>query len=292
MNFEHDLTAILTESFHRAGIKIPKEWDDDDIRIKYFEFNQRRCPVEAPCNVLYSEELLRKRSILPKREKTALLDIETRLKHGQPVTRYLSRDWKTISTKKSDFLLKNWNINHLHLERTDLPGKLSNPYLLFFTVKGRVVYMIDIRKHPKGSNWFDRELLEIIFNNWPKLLNWIPGAEPTQDVPDQAVHELTKQIVTCIPFHGGILIPFGVSSAGTSVQAAWCSNYIHNNFAIWEKSLSTQEEKIRNAILKQTGLFVPNPDYRFIFENGFFVAQEILSNVKIRMFRDRYHLFR
>lgn len=294
MNLEHDLSAMLAESFHRAGIKIPKEWSDSDIRIKYYEFHQRIHPVDAPCYILYSEELLRKRAILPELEKIALTDIESRLKSGQPVTRYLSRDWRTISTRKSDFLLKNWNIYHLHLERTDLGGSLRDPCLLFFTVKGRVVHMIDIKKHPKGSDWFDRELLETIYHNWPWLLKMLSGIKPSIDVPDHAVHALTKQIVTILPFHGGALIPtsMGVSSAGTSFMATQCSIYLHNNLARSEQYLSAQEEKekIQEEILRLTGIWVEHPDYRLIFENGFFAAHEIHTSVKIRLFPDRYHL--
>lgn len=29
--------------------------------------------------------------------------------------------------------------------------------LLFFTIKGEDIYFIDVKDHPKGSGWFDRE---------------------------------------------------------------------------------------------------------------------------------------
>ena len=129
MNFHHDLAVISKKELHKEGIKVPKEWDDYQVCMKYLELHHRWFNSSVPYISVFSRELWKKLPFLTREEQAAIYDIMNRLRTCQPLTPYMSRDIHAVSVKKSDFLLKNWNIYHLHLEKT--PEQYTNPNLLF-----------------------------------------------------------------------------------------------------------------------------------------------------------------
>ena len=147
----------------------------------------------------------------------------------------MSKGLKNPKINKSDFLLKNWYIYHVHLEKAT-PGKpFTKPNLLFFQRKGQMVHLIDVRKHPNGSDWFIRDLLDTFYDNWPWLLRYFPGHTPTDIIEDHKVHNALKCMVVPIPFRNGMLMPttLGVASSGDSSmavrQAYSILNQLHSN---------------------------------------------------------------
>ena len=284
MNFKHDLAEIAKKELHKEGIKVPKEWDDYRICMKYLEIHHRWFDSSVPYMVVFSRELWRKLPRMTFAEQAAIQDIVNRLKSCQPITAYMSKDIRAISVKKSDFLLKNWNIYHVHLERT--LERYRNPNLLFFQPMGQVVHMIDVRPHPKGEAWFDRGLFDIIYDNWPHLLIYMPGVKPNLPVPDDGVHELLKKATSLIPFRKGALLPtnLGVAASGDSALAVRNADRIFNSLMQWQMELTDREAEIRELI-RGVGLEPPAElDYTLIAEDGFFVAYEVQTHVKIKRF--------
>lgn len=284
MNFQYDLAEISKKELHKDGIRVPKEWNDYQVCMKYLELHHRLFNSSVPYLSVFSRELWKKFPLLTWEEQAAIRDIVNRLKTCQPLTPYMSRDIHAISVKKSDFLLKNWNIYHLHLENT--PGRYMNSNLLFFQPKGHVVHFIDVRPHPKGAAWFDRGLFDIIYDNWPHLLIYQPDVRATLPVPDEGVHELLKSAITLIPFREGSLFPtnMGVAASGVSNLAVRTVGKIFNRLAEWQLKLSAQKTEIRRLIRRE-GMKPPvELDYELTIEEGFFVAYEIQTHVKIRMF--------
>lgn len=287
MDFHHDLAVMATGFLNQAGIKVPADWDDYHICMKYLEIHQRWFDSSVPYDVLYSKELTAKMPTLTLGERQAIREIERRLRSCEPLTPYMSRDIRKTSVKRSDFLLKNWNIYHLHLEKSDEKGNYTNPNLLFFQPQDNTVHFIDVKPHPKGSGWFDRSLLEIVFENWPRLLIYREGWKPTQTVPDDQVHEILKDTVSVIDFRDGILFPtnLGVASSGDSNLAVQKADRLFNQLKMWEIELSKREEEIREEILNNMQIAVEGAlDYDLIVEDGYFVAYEKHSLVKIRLF--------
>ena len=284
MNFHHDLAEISKKELHKEGIRVPKEWDDYQICMKYLEIHQRWFNSSVPYISVFSRELWKKLPLLTREEQTAIYDIVNRLRTCQPLTPYMSRDIHAISVKKSDFLLKNWNIYHLHLEKA--PERYTNPNLLFFQPQGQVVHFIDVRPHPKGAAWFDRGLFDIIYDNWPHLLIYQPDVKATLSVPDEGVHELLKSAITLIPFREGSLFPtnMGVASSGDSNLVIRTTDWIFNMLREWQIELEKRKYDIRELIRK-AGIKPPTKfDYELIVEEGFFVAYERQTHAKIRMF--------
>lgn len=288
MDFEHDLAELSREMMADAGIKVSKDWDDCYACIKYLELCQRWFDPSIPYIVLFSKELQEKLSCLSKNELASLQDIVYRLKNCLPITQYMSKDIYNPKIKKSDFLLKNWNIYHLHLEKRIVGKKFTNPNLLFFQCEGQAVHMIDIKPHPTGAKWFDRKIFEIIDDNWPWLLRYYPGTISGGPTDDSEIHNALKREFCLISFRGRALVPtnLGVASSGDSNLAVRHAYDIINRLQAWETELKKREKKIRKKIYKSTSIMITEPlDYTLIVENGFFVAYEKHSNVKIRLFK-------
>lgn len=288
MNFKNDLAEIASAQLAQEGISIPPDWNEDDVCINFFELTHRWFDSSIPYKVVYSQELLAKMRELTDEEILALKDIEERLANRKSITQYMSRGIKETNIKKSDFLLKNWNIYHLHLEKFVPPiARYTKPNLLFFQPKGQVVHFIDVLPHPSGVEWFKRELLETIYKNWPNLLKFLNGVKPTQEIPDDEIHNLTKQVVTIIDFHGGALIPsnHGVVCSGHSYMAVDKAHRIFNKLRICEQELAKKEDEIKRAILKSTGKSINEAlDYKLIIESECFVAQEKHTLETINLF--------
>ena len=287
MDFQHDLAEISRGLMRDAGINVLPEWDDCYACIKYLELHQRWFNSSISYDVVYSNELLKKIPGLSKSDQEAIRDIEHCLKNRINITPYMSKGIINAEIQKSDFFLKNWDIYHLHLEKSVSGKKFSNPNLLFFQRKEQVIYLIDVRKHPTGSEWFVRELLEIVYDNWPCLLHYLPGYTTTESINDCDVHDALKSMVVPIPFRNGVLIPttLGVASSGDSNIAVKQAYSILNQLQRWEIELKKNEEDIRKGIFETMAIQVTEPlDYSLIVEDGFFVAYETHSNAKIRLF--------
>lgn len=158
--------------------------------------------------------------------------------------------------------------------------------MLFFQIKGQVAHFIDVKKHPQGSDWFDRDLLEIVYQNWPNLLVYPNGLRPCENLPDNQIYELTKRCVAFIPFHGGVLFPtsMGVMSSGDSGTAVRAIQFIFNSFALWEKQLEKDEKRLRTEINRIHHPMPEKLDFSLIIEKNNFVAYEEYAQIKVKMF--------
>ena len=253
MDFQHDLAEIARCLMQKSGILVDKEWDDCYCCIKYLELLHRWFDSSVPYKVVYSKVLWEKLSKLTAYELSALQDIIYRLESCISITLYMSKDIKKTAIQKSDFLLKNWDIYHLHLEKQIPKKRFTNPNLLFFQTKGQVVHLIDIRKHPKGSEWFIKDLLEIVYENWPWLLNCFPGCTPTHKIEDCHVHNTLKSMVVGIPFKNGMLMPttLGVAGSGDSGTAVRTVYNILNRLRLCETELRQNEKLSVTKFLRQ-----------------------------------------
>lgn len=198
----------------------------------------------------------------------------------------MSKDIRTISTKKSDFLLKNWNIYHLHLEKSLKWKPYQNSNLLFFQPKDTVVHLIDVKPHPKGNGWFARELLEIVYDNWPDLLIYRDGVK-VESIPDDEIYDITKREIVFLSFKNGCLFPtnLGVATSGDSNMAVREADRVFDNLTIWEKELQDREDELREMIVQNSFLVPPKLYFRLEIENGYFIAYEPFCGVKIKMFQ-------
>ena len=289
MNFRHDLATKKKKKLHDLGVQTDANWSDHTLCVKFHDIKKRFFYSHQKYNVVYSDVLIKKISSLSLQESTTLQTIRYNLENQISIFPYLSRLIKKNSTKNSDFMLKNWNIYHTHLGKLD-SGKQQcsrTKNLLFFTFKGNTVYFIDVKSHPKGSGWFDKELIEIIYDNWKELLNIIQGGE-AMEPPNQNIFELTKKSVVIINIRGVAVLPtnLGVASSGDSNEAVRSINYVFNTLRNWEVRIKEDDYEFRENHFKQTNIVIPSTatlHYELIIENDRFFACSKEYGVKIRL---------
>lgn len=287
MDFQHDLAMMAKDELMDSGIDVPDDWDDYHICLNYYEISMRWFDSSVPYVVVYSKELTEKISTLSNDEQNAIKEIEYNLNNCKPLTPYMSKLIRSTDMRRSDFLLKNWNIYHLHLEKLTPPKQnFTKPNLLFIQPKGRVVHFIDVKHHPRGNTWFDRSLLEVAYKNWPWLFITLGELKSVVDIPDEKVHDLTKFAVTAIDICGQSVFPsnLGVASSGHSSISVRATDRIFNYLKKVELELVEQKTQIRANILKETGCNIEDElEFELVVENGYFVAYEKHAKVKQKL---------
>lgn len=287
MNFKHDLAKIAQHELQQAGIVLPQGLNDYQICIRYLDLKLRSLDTNERYHIVYSKEYCRTIHTLTMDEQRSIHDIEYKLMNGLDITCYMSKGIKKVAIRDSDFLLKNWGIYHLHLEKANPNKAYSNPNLLFFIRWRSVIHFIDVRIHPKGQEWFVRDMITTIYRNWPWLLNYFDGYKPIYTIPDNQVHNALKHMMSGIPFENGMLMPtYGVMSSGDGGLAAKYVMKLFNSLSQSELNLVNEEESIKKGIASTTGINVSDSlDYELITEDGYFVAYENQSFAKIRLFK-------
>lgn len=263
IDLKTDLKIILKEELNKN--KIAYEDNDDlfQFMIMFYDVITRIPVVGKKYKVIFSKELNKKIPSLPLDTKECIDDIVKRLSEGKSITTYLSKSALDASTK--DNSLQNWNIYHSHVKKISLdydkPAERSG-LLLFFTTKEENVYFIDVKNHPKGSGWFDKELIEIIYDNWKELLQVIEGVIGlSPELPDNMVHKTSQTLGIAITVRGKVVMPttLGNTTAGNSINSTmWAQK--------WLKYLNDLEEHvkdklniIRSNIEKEIGRKIEDP---------------------------------
>lgn len=118
-------------------------------------------------------------------------------------------------------------------------------------------------------------------------MNFLNEVKPLQDIPDDKVHNFNKHAVSIIQFHGGALVPtnFGVATSGNSVKAVMECNRIFNELRKCEIRLKEQEAIIKKKIEEEVGVNATDLlEYNLMIEDGWFLACEKNSGMKIKLF--------
>lgn len=295
--------------FHERGIKPDSSWNAYMLCMKLHDIRKRRFDLNIPYAVVFSDVLQEKLqsypwvtnivsiqpefneevegqliSVKPELLRSGPYNVSTLerfiicLKTNRSVTEFLGSQVNAISIKKSDFEVKNWSVYHAHLDKKIDGHYSSDPDtdLLFFQVKRRVVHLIDIKKHPRGSGWFDPDLIEIVYRNWPWLLLSIPDAELLNPVPDEDMHELSKRVNVMYTLKNGLVVmpsAMGVASSGDSTEAVMQTNRLFNSLKKIENKIANDEDRIRADHQKKTGnALAEKITFRLDIDNHYFIA--------------------
>ncbi len=153
--------------WHEALKEIMKnEWGLDtkaiteDIPVHYFNAAQRRITA-TPRKVLVSDTFH-----CPAEHLQGWEQIKRNVIEGKDLNPYLSKFIGKV--KKTDLLLNDWGVHHLHLG-TALDGQYmarTGP-LLFARVTKEIFYAVDIYTH---DDFADAEIVEVIHRNWPESI--------------------------------------------------------------------------------------------------------------------------
>jgi hypothetical protein len=253
MDFIKDYANIAHEHLKKLGIQVDKDWSDQKLFTKYEDIKSRFLIRSHHANIKYSTKYMSAIRNLSPTEKEALNEIKQRLKKQQSIEPYLSKDIYTTSMKKSDSLLKYFNIYHLHLNKYNENSKqvARADKILFLTTNAdnSMIYFIDIKDHPNGSEWFDFDLLETIYDNWRHLLVIYNGEYSIEDnmTNDKLYHLVRKahaNAIIKIRNRGIFSSNFGIAGSGDTVKAVRIADIVSNNLKYAEKSVSLNQSQI------------------------------------------------
>lgn len=221
--------------------------------------------------------------------------IKTKFEEGSDVNPYLSKH--IFNSDYGDGLLNSWGIYHLHL--CNSPDK-KTPHLyrrsdrvLFCRIVGTDVYFIDVLPHPSGKGFLGHDLLKIIVNNWPEILERfkIQGIEGTKYTDDENWLLRQKGINTPITIDGNTYLPIGgggISAKGTNLMHSVAVKSLIKTIREVEKQIINNKVSIREEISKTVPDLPDNLDFHLFLEEYGFVIKEI--NTDTYIFLDHGHI--
>lgn len=252
-SMEIDLQSDLNDYFYR--IMTEKGWKDvqRDKAVYQFFNMEKRLITRRPRQIKKSREF----SCPMEYEKT-LHKLEERIRKGEDLTPYMSREVK--QSQKTDLLLCDWGVYHFHLsEDHDYDGfMVRSDYQVFAYVTETTVYMIQIYKHKSKDLYSKQELLRIIYNNWPDIIEQyrIPGAvELTAKLNDHEYGMLRKAHISSFveleknKVYG--MMGGGYVGNGFSMDAMRKGQFWYNRMYELQRCLSTNAEKIVKMIQEE-----------------------------------------
>ncbi|BBN52695.1 hypothetical protein TRE132_08200 [Pseudomonas chlororaphis subsp. aurantiaca] len=184
MDFKADWHETLKEI-------MKKEWGLDtktiteNVPIHYFNAAQRRIPA-TPRKILVSDTFQ-----CPAEHLYGWEQIQQKVIEGKDLNPYLSKLIGKV--KKTDLLLSDWGVHHLHLG-TELEGQYigrTGP-LLFARVTEDSFYAIDVYTH---DDFADAEIVEVVHRNWPESIeHWVlQGMQSTERLTSDQRKTLRKK---------------------------------------------------------------------------------------------------
>jgi hypothetical protein len=240
----------------------------------------------TPRNVFISEGLRSKKC--PEEINAIFAEIKTKFEEGSDVTPYLSE--RLLKSGYNDRLLHSWKIHHLHLcnRKKNKSNRFFDraDFLLFCMVTENDVYFIDILPHKEDNLWSKRELLKILKNNWPELLEpcRVHGIEGAT-FNDGEIGQLRRSgINSPIEIDGDVYVPIGgggLTLAGTNIMHTITAKSLIKAIREVEKQIIDNKVSIREEISKKVSDLPDNLDFHLFLEENGFVIKEIDTNTYI-----------
>ena len=267
MNFRFDLTGILERKFFSYGIEFEvASMRASHLAASYFEMLERHI-MPKPRKVYWSRELRRSLKQLAliqdheRRERaqkaiSAVYELHRRLTCGGDVTPFLSKSIKhsPLKQKRRDGMLWSYGMHHFHLSpKTRQPGFVCrSDFLLFAIVRESQVYFVDVRRHPKGPEWVQPDLLDIVLANWPGLIrrNALHGNHATTLTKEQE-QELRRKNVNVVRKLGNLVVAplgWGTTMAGTSTLCQVKADRLLFEIKKHEEAIVTNSSAFRGAV--------------------------------------------
>lgn len=227
MNLIKDWNNHLNNIMLKMGYK-PKTGGYNSL--DYHKAMKKLIPVR-PRKVHFSEEFS-----CPSECKSALNELISAIESGKNLLPYMSK--QVIKPTKNDGLLNDWGIHHFHLNKDVEKDSIfiqRSDWLLLAFVNEEAVYFLNVYPHKKPYLWSHIKLVEIIYNNWPSLIekNRLEGVVGlTEKLDDESYSKLRKANVSTFVELGEnqvyALIGGGYASDGSSTEAVRTSDYWYN----------------------------------------------------------------
>lgn len=321
VNFCEDLKETVSNWMCRYGIRFKKKDELRDLLIKYFSFHQKY--VEPRRRSVYvSKEIIEKLPSFPQFTREALGKIKEWVQQGVDINCFQGRGLYGDGSRDYQNML--YGIVHLHLSaRADdiFPQKrkdgFSKPaeYLLFALFKNDAAYFLDAVPHPETlspnnpdtEEWTSSRYIQIIENNWPKLLNAarLPATalrdgtgNPIKLSDQDIAHLAVNHIVTAIEGNRGIyMLGLGFTASGDSVNAVISARELINSATECQLIYRKDRAKIQSLfseMLCDAGKSVPDKfdiHYDYIPDLRKWVVLDRISGAALDMTDGSGYLF-
>lgn len=253
---------------------------------------------EKPRTVLFSNKLLS--SNFDEDIVRGLNILETKFKNGEDVNPHLGG--RPFDPTYTDRLFADWGIQHFHLSdeahRSDPRLLKRTNETLFAVLSDGEACFVDLKSHPdKNSNRYvyeDKELLQIIVDEWPTLLErfrnpGVIGLEFEINEPEQIAkmrgNENKKEGAVNV-FHkinGFVYSPLGggLTSAGTPAIVRRRANELHWLAKDLEKWVREERPQIDKELSGYDGYDPRSAQFRFAFDRERFWIYEERTKVAI-----------
>lgn len=184
-----------------------------------------------PRRVHYSKEFS-----CPDECKSALDKIVSAIESGKNLIPYMSK--LTIRPSKNDGLLNDWNIHHFHLDEEYEKDSIfieRSDWLLLAFVGEQDIYFLNVFYHKKPYLWTHIELIRIIDNNWPDLIerHRLQGVTRLAEKLDDEKYAILRKanMSSFVELEENKvfgLIGGGYASDGSSIEAVRTSDHWYN----------------------------------------------------------------
>ncbi len=245
-----DLQDISKQRLKSMGYQIDEKANEDWIRL-YFNAQKRLISL-TPRTVVKSKEFQCPDKFLP-----ALQEIEDCFTKGKNLVPYMTTH--IIYSKVKDLLLYDWGIYHFHLGLKK-PGEQfaeRSDQELFVYIKENVAYFIQTYPHKKKYLYTTQEMVKILHNNWPELLerNKLQGVLATK-VTDELYDKFRRCGGTTMVDVGDNtvygMLGGGYASDGSSVEATRNSDHWKQKMDAYQKVIVDDVKNIIDGIYKLT----------------------------------------
>lgn len=263
INLNEDFKNIIIARMDRIGIS-PS--NIKDCVYEYFNL-QKRLVSRKSRIVKKSNEF-----ICPKEYVIALEELENKIAEGLDLVPYMSKN--ILKSNFNDGLLNDWNIYHFHLTRrfgVDGFAKRSD-YELFIYFTEKFAYLIQIYPHNKKNLYSTQEMVKILYENWPELLekNHIKDIMClSENINDETYEKLRdKNISTLVQIGEQKVFGFiggGYMSNEFSTEALNRSDYCFDVFKTREEVFINNIEPVLNGINMVTDKLNFNLDIRLLW---------------------------
>lgn len=265
MDFLNDLREETIDTLRQHGVKNHKDDDVHRLLIRLFSF-QARYISQRNRTVLISRELTKKLPTLRPKTSGAVQKLKEWTEQGVNINSFQSRGLYGSGGNR-DYQNSLFGTVHLHLSsdeadnlpvvKTDGFAKRSSQVLIAL-FKEENAYFIDVMDHPKREDpaWTSKTILQIMKDNWPKLIEpfvlknaaLCVGDGTNVEINDEELFQLTScGIKTLMTVDEGVVFApnGGVILNGTSASAVIKADRLCNEAQTVQKQYEKHRQKLR-----------------------------------------------
>lgn len=269
IDFEQDFKKIMIENIRSieggSELKLKGE-TSHDLAVKFYNCSRKTIYQLKKYEIKYCFPIAKKLEYFSELEFQYFKKIELYIKNGdEKVRRYLSK--MSIKGEKKDRMLIDYGVYHFHIGEEQMEKeKFSkrSDYLLFVFLGKKYAYFIDIRKHNEKNLFKKKELLEILDNDYPNLLEaYVVKGTPIIEYKEEDIIKIKKSnINTAIKINNKYIFPImGVTSNGSNIYDIIEANKQLNQLKILEEYFRKHTDISKDFIFFKFERFYNNKFY-------------------------------